>query len=436
MGKGRNLFKWIGLLVIVILIPVAFLLFNRPHPQPQVPKEPQPAKPAQIDQEELDRIRSLGYTAFAPEKDDKGSGVILRKPESYPGYNFFTNTGLCSVVLVDEAGAVKNYWQVSDCFRLGNAEFLDSGDLLVVGTQRGPRNDPEDLSALRFLAKLSWNGDLIWKRSIPAHHDVEVTPSGHLLTITADLRSIPEIHPRIPVRDGRLTLLSSDGVVQDQCSLYDLFRAAPELVSIQAVKPKKGKEIDLFHANSIESMRPTQRTNSDPIYSLSNILFCTRHQDTIGIVDWKTRKLIWAWGQGEVSGPHDATMLADGHILLFDNGLSRGWSRVIELDPLTKQILWQYKAPKPEDFFSVTRGSNQRLPNGNTLISQSDIGRAFEVNPNGSMVWEFRNPFQNRKGRRAAIVRMVRIERDKIDHIVRLRGEGRHQAPFTPTDRD
>jgi hypothetical protein len=178
----------------------------------------------------------------------------------------------------------------------------------------------------------------------------------------------------------------------------------------------------------VEWVRTNEKTGTNPIYSLSNILFCSRHQDVIGIMDWSTKKLIWVWGRGQLLGPHDATMLANGHILLFDNGLSRAWSRVIELDPVSNKIVWQYTAPNKKDFFTKARGSNQRLPNGNTLISQSDSGRAFEVTPAGDIVWEFYNPFKGEKKKRATIVRMNRFEKVRIQAILKKRGPGRHQA--------
>ena len=37
-------------------------------------------------------------------------------------------------------------------------------------------------------------------------------------------------------------------------------------------------------------------------------------------------------------------------------------------------------------------GSVQRLPNANTLIVESDNGRVFEVDTEGTVVWEFFSP--------------------------------------------
>src|SRR3546814_19873821 len=41
---------------------------------------------------------------------------------------------------------------------------------------------------------------------------------------------------------------------------------------------------------------------------------------------------------------------------------------------------------------SGLRSAQQRLPNGNTLITESDGGRAIEVSPEGDVVWEYVNP--------------------------------------------
>ena len=53
---------------------------------------------------------------------------------------------------------------------------------------------------------------------------------------------------------------------------------------------------------------------------------------------------------------------------------------------------WTYQAPNPTDFFSNIISGVQRLPNGNTLICEGVGGRFFEVDTNGTTVWEYINP--------------------------------------------
>lgn len=51
-----------------------------------------------------------------------------------------------------------------------------------------------------------------------------------------------------------------------------------------------------------------------------------------------------------------------------------------------------YRGSQSNDFFSEKVGRNQRLPNGNTLITETQFGRAFEVTREGTTVWEYVNP--------------------------------------------
>jgi hypothetical protein len=64
------------------------------------------------------------------------------------------------------------------------------------------------------------------------------------------------------------------------------------------------------------------------------------------------------------------------------------YSRAIEVNPATNEIVWKYQDKPTWSFFNA-----QRLPNGNTLITESSFGRMFEVTKEGEIVWEYVNPF-------------------------------------------
>jgi hypothetical protein len=125
------------------------------------------------------------------------------------------------------------------------------------------------------------------------------------------------------------------------------------------------------------------------------------------VLERDTYRILWAWGEGQLEWPHHPTLLSNGRILIFDNGIERQRSRVLEMDPLTGEIVWEYAPPPPEVFYSYTRGSAQRLSNGNTLICESDKGRAFEVSPGGEIVWIWLNP-DTIGGTRKTVYRMIR----------------------------
>jgi outer membrane protein assembly factor BamB len=68
---------------------------------------------------------------------------------------------------------------------------------------------------------------------------------------------------------------------------------------------------------------------------------------------------------------------------------ARATSRVLEINPVTLQLVWSYTNPR---FFSTNISGAQRLPNGNTLITAGAGGRMFEVTTDGTIVWEYMYP--------------------------------------------
>ena len=112
-----------------------------------------------------------------------------------------------------------------------------------------------------------------------------------------------------------------------------------------------------------------------------------------------------------------------GNIILFDNSLfprhrtHTGQTFIIEMNPVTQEIVWKYETDSPRSFFSKERGSNQRLENGNTLICESGRGRAFEVDPSGEIVWEFWNP-EMRGTQRRRIYRTMRLSPALVEPLL------------------
>jgi hypothetical protein len=98
-----------------------------------------------------------------------------------------------------------------------------------------------------------------------------------------------------------------------------------------------------------------------------------------------------------------------GNVLVFDNGAGTGYppnmdtnagtSKVKEVDPNTKAVVWEYSAASPgtggagRDFYSDIVSNAIRLPNGNTFIVSGVQGRFFEVTTTGEIVWEYMSPF-------------------------------------------
>ncbi|GJM23743.1 MAG: hypothetical protein DHS20C16_01580 [Phycisphaerae bacterium] len=352
--------------------------------------------------------------------------VSVDASRTEPGYNLITICRLSQAVLFDSAGQVIKSWLFPSSRRWSHSILTHSGDLYAIGVDRANPPRRNVTADMRYLARFNWQGEVVAKHKIPAHHDLELQPDGNVIALTFNSRIIPEIHKTITTRDDTISEITPDGKIIHRISLYDALTNATDGFELQEVAPKKwgrSKIVDLFHANSIQTMRRKDLAKKNRIFALGNILVCIRHQDTIAMIDRKSGKAIWSWGQGEISGPHDAVVLDSGNIQLFDNGLGRDWSRVIELDPNTKKIVWEYKAKNPTDFYTESRGSSQRLPNGNTLIADSEKGRTFEITPDGEVVWDYFSPFSDQSGKRSTLNRIRRFPIEFIERIEKTVGK-------------
>ncbi len=88
----------------------------------------------------------------------------------------------------------------------------------------------------------------------------------------------------------------------------------------------------------------------------------------------------------------------------------------MEIDPISLQIVWQYTPVEagfviPLDasrFYSPFVSSAQRLPNGNTLITEGSDGRIFEVTRAHELVWEYISPYWGKRGLMNMVYRAYR----------------------------
>ena len=261
------------------------------------------------------------------------------------------------------------------------------------------------------MAERTWDGEDVWRTELPAHHDLERLPDGRIVVLTGS-KVVSKL-----IKDNELTILSPQGEVLGERSIDEMFEASGDEVLARQTGSMKGAYDDRYHCNSVFWMPPGMGEHGE-LYAESNVLVSIRHQDAVVAFDWEAGRAVWAWGRGEVQRPHEASVLPDGRVLMFDNGLAqRGYSRVVEMDPASGEITWEYRAPVPEDFFSEGRGTAQALPNGNVLVGNSNSGEAFEVTREGEVVWRYLATLTDANGARPSL-RIQRYEREMVEAIL------------------
>lgn len=419
-------------LLVLLVLPAAGCGDSGPEPAPAQPTGElgRVAVPVE-DLSALDDLAQLGYVDYAEPDAEARDGVVQHDAgRASPGYTLVTSLPNSRATLIDMQGRELASWVDPDPAesRWSRAKMLSNGDVLSISPKATSARLPHD-----YLFRMTFGGEIVWRLALDVHHDAIEVPDGRILVLTRRFRVIPEIDPERRSVDNLLQFVSADGQALEEHSLYDLLQAEPRVLTVTRPPGLENLppvfNIDPIHANTIFWIDRPEHAARNPLFVEGRVLVTIRHLDSVALLDLAEGRCLWAWGKGEIEGPHEASVLPNGNVLLLDNGYdSRGWSRVIEMDPATGAIVWQYRAPDPEDFHTAGRGTVEALPNGNVLIGNSNSGEAFEVDREGRMVWRFLNPLRDGQGARG-VIRVERYEPDSIEPLLAELARARAEAP-------
>lgn len=378
-------------------------------------------------------------------------GVIKNTSEAAPGYTLFAPKHYTSIYLMANDGQIVNEWKSQ--YEPGQSVYLlPNGHLLhccltknksFIGGGEGGR-----------LEEFDWEGNLVWEYVLSddknlMHHDIAPLPNGNILAMVVELKTMEEA-----VKAG----FNPDAV--NDSKLFPDY-----IVEIQKTGPKSGKIVWEWHVwdHLIQSFDKSKDNYGDVAANpgkidpngsgrrakafwnhfnsidynakLDQIVISVRGNSEFWIINHgitteeaKGPKgdLLYRWGNPStyqhkakqtLFQQHDSQWIAEGcpgagNILVFNNGLGRGYTSVDELmTPLKAdgtyeqksdgtygpdKLVWSYTDPDPKTFFSQEISSAQRLSNGNTLICAGVHGTLFEVTSAGQTVWEYVNPVTTR----------------------------------------
>jgi len=383
-------------------------------------------------------------------------GLMLNTDQACPGYTLFAPKHHTMTYLMDNQGRAVHRWDSQ--YEPGQSVYLiENGHLLHCcftrnkGFTRGGEGGR--------LEEFDWDGNLVWEFEYSSdqylsHHDVKPLPNGNILILAVEKKSLEqclaagfdpqmlrdqqlfpehfiEVQPTRP-KGGKIVWQWHvwDHLIQDNDATkanYGDVAAHPELIDVNC----NGRAVPAFwnHGNSIAY-------NAE----LDQIVLSARGCNEIWVIDHSTTTeeaaghsggrsgqggdLLYRWGNPaayrrgtaddrQLFQQHDAQWIpagspGAGHILIFNNGLDRGYSTIVEIAPPLgadgkytlapgkafgpDKPVWTYQAKNPTDFYSSEISGAHRLPNGNTLICAGVRGTFFEVTPAGETVWQYVNP--------------------------------------------
>src|SRR5262245_24750391 len=381
------------------------------------------------------------------------TGTTIYDPNvAWNGYTVLSPLGTQAVIVIDMNGNVVKQWDGYVNSAGGPARIFPDGVVMAANGNNPPHQESLELIQRDFEGHVIWrfdrnqqiqtrDGKTIW--SARQHHDWQredfpagyyspgIKPAiegGKTLILTHTNHNRPNV-ASAQLEDDRLIEVSSNGDIlwewtaSDHLDEFGFAEAAKNAIKASpGVNGARGS-FDWLHINSATYVGPNHWFDEgDQRFAPNNVIISSRQASFLAIVG-RDGKIVWRLGPDfseskelrairQIIGQHHAHIIPKGlpgagNLLVFDNGGASGYgftnpnaqdgsntfaranSRVLEINPVTLELVWSYAGPR---FYSSNISGAQRLANGNTLITEGASGRLLEVTKESKIVWEYIYP--------------------------------------------
>ena len=336
---------------------------------------------------------------------------IQNSASAYPGLNLITRVAVdytLEVQVANMEGEALHTWQL-DWFEIWpdvehlaekykpksrpgthihGAVLMDNGDLIFNFEHRG-------------LVRINPKGEVVWRFPHQTHHSVHVHSDGNLWVCgqREHLKAHPNFSNRIPPFSEYLIFeITPDGQLQKEWSIAELLagNGYEGLLHLNGKNNVSTKSTgDNLHLNDVE---PFPDHIKPGLFEQGDVLVSLRNINTVFVFNRASNKIKYLT-TGRFIRQHDPDFIDGNTISVFDNNnipsnSRKPHSKITLVDASTGSFSTHYTGSLEQPFFTDIMGKHQWLPNGNLLITSSREGRAFEINANGDIVWEYYNDIE------------------------------------------
>jgi hypothetical protein len=402
----------------------------------------------------------VGFRIVRRESTTQTVGLFLNTAGACPGYTLMSPMHSTNTYLLNNAGQYVHKW-ISTGEPGRSSYLLENGHLIRASAvmNGGPSTGGGEGGRIE---EYDWDNHLVWafdyySANYIAHHDFKVLPNGNVLVLACEKKTYAEViaagfNPNVldpsiategymlpdylvevkPTKPYGGAIVWEwhiwDHLIQDYSaakSNYGIVANHPELMNAGGVGNDRIQQF-WNHVNGIDynaqfdQVMLSIRNNSE-LFIIDHGTTTTQSAGHTGGRYNKGGDILYRWGNPQQYGrgtaasrmlfqqhhTHwiDANCPGAGNILIFNNGIGRGYSSVDEIVPpvdaagnysLTagatfgpSSLAWTYKGNPTSAFYSAEISGAQRLPNGNTLICEGVKGNLFEVTAAGQIVWQY-----------------------------------------------
>jgi len=281
------------------------------------------------------------------------------------GYVLYSFMGDKTISLIDSTGNEIKSWTSE--YRTSGGYYLSENKTLIrLGST------PDAATGIYsgggavggIIEELDDNSNVIWSirrdtESSTFHHDFKEIDENSIIALTWQLLNYNDNeywNEKILIIDK-----ASNSVIWEWDAIED-----------GGLIPQNNDKTDFLHFNSID-------------YRDGTILTSSRNQNKLYLIDKESKEITASISaNGSLSGQHDASLLENGNILVFNNNAGNNKSEILELTK-SDELIWQYS----NDFYSDHISGVYRLESGNTIICSGVEARFIEITPQKEEVWDY-----------------------------------------------
>jgi len=359
----------------------------------------------------------------------KGAGVVKNDTNDdnlifLVGY-FGESTG---IRLIERNGTIVREWPILFSKLISDPSYLrfpPNSDRNI--DLHGALMNPDGSIVFNFeyggTVKLSRCGDVDWTLPETTHHSIDRAEGGgywipgrYFITAESGKQAPPytdyyktavDDAKSLAFEDDYILKVDENGKVVKRKAVYDLFieNDLEGLLTSQFVAYAKLNEI--VHLNKIAEL-PSAYADKFPGFEAGDLLLSFRTHNLLMVVDPDDWRVKW-YHTGPYKRQHDPEFDPDGTISVYNNntyvyGLgeidrpkpdTKRVSDILKINPSNNEVTRVYGNVPGEEFLSVIRGKHDLTPNGGVMINEFEAGRAFEINSDGQVIWDFINRYND-----------------------------------------
>jgi hypothetical protein len=261
-------------------------------------------------------------------------------------------------------------------------------------------------------------GNVVWRLPYQTHHALHVDETGHIWV--AGQKRIRERSPDLPGHQPpfvEFTVLkvTPGGDIVREISIFDVL-IKNKLHGLLYLLPKDtwsdtwSVEVsgDTLHLNDVEIFPSHLQPG---VFEAGDVMISLRNISAVMVFNPETLHIKYL-SIGKVVRQHDPDFVDGERISMLDNNNVEPQpqgpqSRIVVASATHDRTQVIYSGSGEQPFYTAIMGRHQWLPNGNLLITESMQGRAFEVDPEGQLVWEYFHVVD--KGRLALLTEAHRL---------------------------